>query len=174
MAPTPYIDALLSAAIPSDPCLAPGGESVVYVVTTQDLDADRPVRRLWRVSTAEGAVARPLTSGPDDSSPAWSPDGSTLAFVRRRRPASTDLDDRGRRRATSSDRPARWRWCTRVEPRWNPDRVRRGRRSRGPSRHQPDRHRTHRLSSGWPGMAAGNDGSTARVRRGHRRVSSDH
>lgn len=36
---------------------------------------------LWQVSTATGQ-ARPLSAGPRDSSPRWSPDGKTLAFLR--------------------------------------------------------------------------------------------
>ena len=74
--------ALLDAAVPSDPAIAPDGDSVIYVVTTQDFAADRPVRRLWQVGTDDGATPRAITSGPDDSVPTWSPDGSVLAFLR--------------------------------------------------------------------------------------------
>jgi len=36
---------------------------------------------LWIVST-KGGEPRPLTAGPRDTSPQWSPDGTRLAFVR--------------------------------------------------------------------------------------------
>ena len=48
---------------------------------TVDLDQDRELRRLWTVAVEGGAPA-PLTEGPADSAPAWSPDGATVAFLR--------------------------------------------------------------------------------------------
>jgi dipeptidyl aminopeptidase/acylaminoacyl peptidase len=51
-----------------------------YMLNGAGFTYDRP-GNLWRVAIADGAVAR-LTSGTsDDQRPAWSPDGTTIAFV---------------------------------------------------------------------------------------------
>ena len=65
---------------PSDPQMHPDGNRVVFVVSQMDLERDRYVRRLhlW-----DGEAMRPLTSGPGDSSPRISPDGKSVAFLRK-------------------------------------------------------------------------------------------
>ncbi|MFF0516791.1 serine hydrolase [Streptomyces sp. NPDC004250] len=50
------------------------------MLRTSDADADRTVRNLW-LATDEGAT-RQLTRGGRDRAPAWSPDGSHIAFLR--------------------------------------------------------------------------------------------
>jgi dipeptidyl aminopeptidase/acylaminoacyl peptidase len=72
---------LTTFALPSQPALSPDGRSVVYVLTTVDTSADKNVTSLWRAS-AETSATRQLTRGTADSSPAWSPDGSKIAFLR--------------------------------------------------------------------------------------------
>lgn len=72
---------LADIAIPEQPALSPDGHRVAYVLRTQDLTADKPVTSLWQVGTDGTAPVR-LTQGPADSAPAWSPDGSQLAFLR--------------------------------------------------------------------------------------------
>ena len=79
MTRTLTIEDLADLAIPSQPSLSPDGGRVVYVVRTQDLAADKPVNTLWIV---EDSAHRQLTHGTSDSSPAWSHDGTTIAFVR--------------------------------------------------------------------------------------------
>lgn len=80
------LEDLPSIAVPSQPALAPGG-ALAYVVRTLDTEADTAVHDLWLVD-AGGAAPRRLTRGRADTSPAWSPDGGTLAFLR----AGTDPD----------------------------------------------------------------------------------
>ena len=63
----------------SDPQIHPDGRRIAFVVTTIDLGGDRYRSALW---LWDGDV-RQLTYGSNDSAPRWSPDGRTLAFVRK-------------------------------------------------------------------------------------------
>jgi dipeptidyl aminopeptidase/acylaminoacyl peptidase len=65
----------------AEPAIAPDGRSVAFAVTTTDLRAIRRQTNLWRVD-ADGKGARALTlSDKRDASPAFSPDGTVLAFL---------------------------------------------------------------------------------------------
>ena len=64
-----------------NPQISPDGTRVAYVHVAVTPQHDGYREALWTVATADGA-ARPLTSGPHDSSPRWSPDGKWIAFVR--------------------------------------------------------------------------------------------
>jgi Tol biopolymer transport system component len=75
------IDDLTGLAVPAQPALSPDGGRIAYVVRTLDTGRDRNVDQLWLVAT-DGGGPRRLTSGPADTAPAWSPDGSRLAFLR--------------------------------------------------------------------------------------------
>lgn len=66
-------------ATPTDPCVSPDGMTVAFVVSVIDVDEDRYVRSIWM---ADAVGARPFTSGPGDSAPRFSPDGTRLAFLR--------------------------------------------------------------------------------------------
>ncbi len=65
----------------ADPQISPDGRQVAYVLVTADAKQDRYESSIWTVAT-DGTSPRRLTTGPDDISPRWSPDGTTLAFLR--------------------------------------------------------------------------------------------
>jgi dipeptidyl aminopeptidase/acylaminoacyl peptidase len=101
------------------PAVSPDGRSVVYTVTHYDLETDRGRTHLWLVPVA-GGEPRQLTHGEASaSSPAWSPDGRTIAFV-------TARGDEGRQIWLMPAAGGEARQLTRVEggasgPVWSPD-----------------------------------------------------
>ena len=74
----------------SDPQLSPDGRWVAYTVTTNSLQDNRGVARVWLADVATGGgQSRQVTQGPgSDRSPRWSPDGQTLAFLSTRQNGS--------------------------------------------------------------------------------------
>ena len=66
----------------ASPQLSPDGRRVVYVLTTVNAKHDGYETSLWLVATDGASAPRRLTSGPKDGAPRWSPDGSSLAFLR--------------------------------------------------------------------------------------------
>ncbi|HEV2197686.1 MAG TPA: S9 family peptidase [Candidatus Acidoferrum sp.] len=64
----------------AEPQISPDGKWIAYTVATPDMDANRNASNIWMVSTAGGAPQQ-LTQSGHDSSPVWSSDGKTIAFL---------------------------------------------------------------------------------------------
>ena len=76
------IDDLITAVRVSDPQVSPDGRSIAFVRTTTDLASGRRNGDVYVVPADGAAAATALIVGPQtDSSPRFSPDGRTLAFI---------------------------------------------------------------------------------------------
>jgi len=66
----------------ASPQISPDGRQAAYVLVTVNAKHDGYETTLWVVGTDGASPPRRLTAGPQDGAPRWSPDGSTLAFLR--------------------------------------------------------------------------------------------
>jgi len=80
----PTIDQMLSLRRVSSPNVSPDGRFVAYTVRDTDMVGNAYVNQVWLADVATGKN-RQLTFGPkSNTAPAWSPDGSKLAFLSER------------------------------------------------------------------------------------------
>lgn len=106
-------------ATPGTPAVSPDGTLAVVGVTRPDLEGDEYVGHLWLVPTDGSAPPRPLTRGHRDTSPAWSPDGRWVAFVRaepKGKPQVHVVEATGGEPVALTDAP-----LGAGDPRWSPD-----------------------------------------------------
>ena len=66
----------------SDPQLSPDGRRILFVESKADWKLNRRVGDIWRIN-ADGSELTQMTTG-GASSPHWSPDGKSIAFIARR------------------------------------------------------------------------------------------
>src|SRR5262245_55804594 len=81
--PMSFMDLLAIPAL-SDPQLSPDGSLVAYVQDAPDWKENKRVGHIWRVPAAGGTPVQLTRGTRGESSPRWSPDGKTLAFLARR------------------------------------------------------------------------------------------
>jgi dipeptidyl aminopeptidase/acylaminoacyl peptidase len=78
----PRPDDLFSLRVPTQVRISPDGSQVAFTVRSVAPRRDGYRHALWLVPADGSAPARPLTLGrKSDTSPRWSPDGRTLAFL---------------------------------------------------------------------------------------------
>jgi dipeptidyl aminopeptidase/acylaminoacyl peptidase len=89
---------LYTIKLVEDPQISPDGEQIAYVLAEIDRSSYEYRRSIWLAPVGGSKPAR-YTSGDSDTSPRWSPDGRSLAFLRKPagdvKPKSEDERDCG-------------------------------------------------------------------------------
>ncbi len=75
---------VMNVPVVSDPQISPDGRQIVFTESKPDWKADRRISHIWKINADSTGLVQ-MTSGADgETSPRWSPDGKTIAFVTKR------------------------------------------------------------------------------------------
>jgi dipeptidyl aminopeptidase/acylaminoacyl peptidase len=77
---SPTVDDLISLKRPGSPVISPDARSVAYTIRETNWDDDRYETEIWIADIASGQSRQLTNAARSSSGPAWSPDGSRLAF----------------------------------------------------------------------------------------------
>jgi dipeptidyl aminopeptidase/acylaminoacyl peptidase len=80
--------------VASDPQISPDGKTVAYVVTSIDRKQNRKRSQIWMVPFNGSSEPWALTNAESSSSPRWSPDGASIAFLSARHDPQTGVAQR--------------------------------------------------------------------------------
>lgn len=75
--------------VPDDPMLSPNGKMVAFTIISADREKDRKETAVWLREVDGDSPARRLTGEESSSSPRWSPDGESIAFLSARHDPQT-------------------------------------------------------------------------------------
>ena len=79
--PMSFVD-VMDMPLLQDPQLSSDGRRIVFVMLRADWSANRPIGHIYRINS-DGTDQVQLTFGTTgESSPRWSPDGTSIAFLR--------------------------------------------------------------------------------------------
>jgi dipeptidyl aminopeptidase/acylaminoacyl peptidase len=79
--PAPTVDQILSLKRVGSPEISPDGRSVAYTVRETNWDDNAYETEIWLADVATGAAHQLTNAKKSSQSPAWSPDGSKIAFI---------------------------------------------------------------------------------------------
>lgn len=77
----PTVDRVLSLERAGSPQISPDGRRVAYTIRKANWDTDEFETQIWLADAATGVTRQLTNSRKSSETPAWSPDGSRLAFI---------------------------------------------------------------------------------------------